>query len=860
MANALQLIQLKGGDIHYTSDSQQHYLVRKGQVLVYVLPLREGYADRRFLICEKSEGERIPALSYMAAFNYESDEICRWCFGLVAVDKAELEIIQEPLSEEIKVEFARESGIRSVAFMGFEECCVEEYQLRITKELRNIYTATQEQEDTKTKSLETIYSLFQSRKQQRFIHEKTGNNLYDAVVAICDKVSIPVVPLEQVLSSCGRTFSIEDIARLSHFISRDIVLSGTWFKQDSGPILAYYNDSKQAVACLPRGANHYECYDPSTGETIPVTAEVAEKLNPKAKIFYRPFPAKSLNLKELFKFGIKQVYISDIISFFFLALLGTCIGLLIPFINEKLYDIFIPMGDKNGLLQVCWVVLACTVGNITFTVTKNMATFRSVSSLQYPVQAAAYDRLFNLPESFFRKFDSADLAQRVMGIGPVVKIIAQAMLTTGLSAFFSLLYMWRMFRYSGKLTWFSLLLLLVSMTYIAYLGWRQTKYEAQLVEKESAISSRLYQLLSGVDKLRMAGVEDRALYEYLKPYTDSKKITIKKERIENVVQTITLIMPNVFSLLLYYLLIKKTNSNLSMGAFMGFTAAFGSFSSAMLQAVSCILTVNDVVPVYERAKPILETLPELEEDSELPGELSGEIEINSVTFSYSPDSAPVLNNLTMNIKAGEYIGIVGPSGCGKSTLLKLLLGFEKPQSGKVFYDGRDIEGIDKRELRKKFGVVLQDGKLISGSIYENIVITAPNTSMKRVKEVVREVGLEADIEQMPMGLHTVLSEDSGTISGGQQQRILIARAIVSKPRIIFFDEATSALDNVTQSKVSQSIDALKATRIVIAHRLSTIMKCDRIYVLDKGCVQECGNYDELMSKKGMFYELARRQM
>jgi ATP-binding cassette subfamily C protein len=304
----------------------------------------------------------------------------------------------------------------------------------------------------------------------------------------------------------------------------------------------------------------------------------------------------------------------------------------------------------------------------------------------------------------------------------------------------------------------------------------------------------------------------------------------------------------------------KKSISMSVGEFMGFTAAFGSFSGAMLEIVASVLQANDAKPIYDFCKPILETLPEFEEDAQMPGHLTGEIEVNNVTFSYSEDSGTVLKDISLHIKAGEYIGVVGSSGSGKSTLLKLLLGFERPQLGKIYYDGRDIDSLDKRELRKKFGVVLQDGGLISGSIYENITITAPSARLKRVKEVVREVGLEEDIKAMPMGLHTVLSENSGTISGGQKQRILIARAIVGKPKIIFFDEATSALDNVTQSMVVETLEKLKATKIVIAHRLSTVMNCDRILVLEHGELVEEGSYQELMDKKGRFYELAIRQI
>jgi ATP-binding cassette subfamily C protein len=482
-----------------------------------------------------------------------------------------------------------------------------------------------------------------------------------------------------------------------------------------------------------------------------------------------------------------------------------------------------------------------------------------MNAMEYAVQSATYDRLFNLPQSFIQKYDSADLAQRAMGISNVYNLLSDVVVKSLLSAVFSLLYLWRMFKYSKKMSWTALLLLILCMALIVWIGIRQTKYDKQKLEKEMESQTLMHQLLMGIAKIRIAGVENRALYEYLKPYVETRKINIRSEKMSVFVNTFIGGLPTVFSMIFYFIMVKKSIS-MSVGEFMGFTAAFGSFSGAMLEIVASILQANDAKPIYDFCKPILETLPEFEEDAQMPGHLTGEIEVNNVTFSYSEDSGTVLKDISLHIKAGEYIGVVGSSGSGKSTLLKLLLGFERPQLGKIYYDGRDIDSLDKRELRKKFGVVLQDGGLISGSIYENITITAPSARLKRVKEVVREVGLEEDIKAMPMGLHTVLSENSGTISGGQKQRILIARAIVGKPKIIFFDEATSALDNVTQSMVVETLEKLKETKIVIAHRLSTVMNCDRILVLEHGELVEEGSYQELMDKKGRFYELAIRQI
>ena len=558
-------------------------------------------------------------------------------------------------------------------------------------------------------------------------------------------------------------------------------------------------------------------------------------------------------------FGLKSAYVRDFVNIGIMALIGTLIGLLLPMINEQLYDKFIPMADSSGLVQICMVILACTVGNLTFTIVKNLATFRSMNAMEYAVQSATYDRLFNLPESFFREYESADLASRAMGITTIFQVMADVMVKTLLSGVFSLLYLWRMFQYSKNLAKVSIVMILAAMLLIGFIGYRQTRYEGKKMEIDGKLSSIMYQFLSGIAKIRIAGVENRALYEYLKPYAESRKIYMKKEKMGIVVDSLIAALQVFFSIVLYYIMIRK-NVGLSVGSFMAFMTAFGSFSGAMLQVVSSFLDVNAVVPAYQRCRPILSALPEYEENTVLPGILTGDVEVSNVTFAYDKESGPVLKDVSFHIKPGEYIGVVGASGCGKSTLMKILLGFERPQKGKVFYDGKDIDSMDKRELRKKFGVVLQDGNLISGSIYENITITAPHTTMKRVQQVIQEVGLEKDIKDMPMGLHTVLSENSGTISGGQQQRILIARAIVGKPKILFFDEATSALDNVTQSMVCESLACLKATRMVIAHRLSTVMDCDRIFVMDQGVIVEQGNYEELMQKKGVFYQLASRQM
>ena len=851
------VIKLSGNQLLLTQRPGEAYRILSGRVLVFILPLKEdGTTGRRWLLCELEAGDTVPALFYDSADI--KGESCRWRFGLSALDPSEMEIVND--SNEIRCSFSEKAGLRDYEQIGFEESAVESYRLENMRDQRNLFASGEERKTTYRRSLEVIYRLFCSNKaERRQNHELTGNALYDACVRLCDWQGIEPVSLDILRANCGRRFTVKDMARVSNFICRDILLVENWFKSDVGSFLAFRSSSRNPVVCLPQKAGKYLIWDPANDSIIPVTEKIAAQLDPRAMIFYRPFPREEITLKKLMLFALQDINWRDVANILLFALLGTLVGLLTPYLNEQLFDLFIPLGDAPGLQGVCAVVLACSLGNVTFTVVKNLANFRALNRMKYSVQAAVLDRLFNLPESFFRGYDSADLGQRAMGISQVFSMLASTVVSVGLTAVFSLMYLWRMFKYSSKLSWISIWMLLAAMLIILLLGRRELKHEREQMELDGLVASMMFQFLSGISKLRIAGAENRALYEYLRRYTDSRKLDIRKEKYNLLVTILSGAVSTVFSMVFYYIMVHQS-IELSVGAFMGFATAFGSFSAAMMELVSAYLQVNAIGPAFDRMKPILKMLPEQQEDVGMPGDLTGAVEMSNVTFAYDEDSPPVIKDLSLRIKAGEYIGIVGSSGCGKSTLLKLLLGFEKPQTGRIYYDGRDIDGIDKRELRKRFGVVLQNGGLITGSIHDNITITTPSATLEQVQQAVRDAGLEKDIADMPMGLHTILSEGDGSISGGQKQRILIARAIVGKPKLLFFDEATSALDNATQASVCESLDRLSATRIVIAHRLSTIIRCDRIFVMDAGQIVEEGNFEQLMAKKGLFYDLASRQI
>jgi ATP-binding cassette subfamily C protein len=298
---------------------------------------------------------------------------------------------------------------------------------------------------------------------------------------------------------------------------------------------------------------------------------------------------------------------------------------------------------------------------------------------------------------------------------------------------------------------------------------------------------------------------------------------------------------------------------MTTGDFLAFTAAYGVFLGAMQALGDASLSMLKIVPVWERIRPILETLPEVDATKSYPGQLTGAIDISHVSFRYSADGPWILKDVSLKIKAGEFVALVGGSGSGKSTLMRLMLGFETPEMGSIYYDGQDLASLDLRMVRQQLGVVLQESRVLPADIFRNIVGSSSRT-VQDAWDAAEKAGLADDVRAMPMQMHTIISEGGGTLSGGQRQRLMIARAIVHRPKILYLDEATSALDNKTQAIVTESMDKLQATRIVIAHRLSTIVNADRICYLEQGQLKEQGTFKELMEMDGLFAQLAKRQL
>lgn len=657
---------------------------------------------------------------------------------------------------------------------------------------------------------------------------------------------------------------INDLGAAGRFRIRQIAFRGFWYRDDNGPLLAYLTEGeeKHPVALLPRSATAYDLVDPRDGIRKPVTPELASSLDAFGFSFYRSFRDGAMKVGDVIRFGGKGLG-KDLWMVAFMGVFVGLLGTLTPAFSGGIFDTAIPAASRSLLMQYGVALVCAAFAGAAFQVVRGVSVLRIEGRMDYSVQAALWDRLLNLPTTFFRLFAAGDLADRVSGVDAIRQTVSGVGITAVLGGITSVFYLFVMFGVNPMLGLMGVALVGFAMVVTAAANFFQLRHQRTQFTMRGHLQGVVLQFLSGVSKIRVAGAEDHAFKVWATLFSRLRRVSFTVGRIENFVQVFQAGFPVVCSLIVFSMMAKNQVAEdataLSTGDFIAFNAAFGAFLTAMLSLSKASLSLLNIVPIYERLAPIITTEQEITDARVQPGELTGELELVHVNFRYQADGPLILQNVSLKIHPGEFVAFVGPSGSGKSTVLRMLLGFETPESGHVMFDGQDLKSLDPRAVRRQIGVVLQTSRLLPTDIFRNIIGPNANLTIDDAWEAAEKSGLADDVRNMAMGMHTVISEGGGTFSGGQKQRLMIARAIVNRPKVLFFDEATSALDNITQKMVTDSLDAMNATRIVIAHRLSTIINADRIIVLVKGRVLEQGTYAELMAMNGHFAELARRQ-
>ncbi|MEM7552732.1 MAG: NHLP bacteriocin export ABC transporter permease/ATPase subunit [Cyanobacteria bacterium P01_A01_bin.84] len=660
---------------------------------------------------------------------------------------------------------------------------------------------------------------------------------------------------------------IDAIARASRLRVRQVLLRDQWWEQDCGPLIGYLHDDEQQqpVALLPVSRNRYELYDPVKRSRIFVDADIADTVEPVAYMFYRSFPEQALSVFDVVKFALFRRG-KDIVMIILTGIATTFLGMMIPQATAILMDSAIPDGDRTLLLQIGLGLIIAAFTTTVFTVAQGFALMRLETTSDSSTQGAMWDRLLNLPVSFFRKYTTGDLMSRVNSVSEIRREIGSSILMKLITSLFALLNLGLLFFYSSQLSLLAVATAIVVVIITISSGAILVRKVRPLLEIKGKLFGEVVQLINGISKLRVAGAEQRAFAFWSKQYSRQIKLELSTELVENMVAVFNTVMPTLTSALLYWFAVMSIVKaqmtglpGLSIGVFLAFNSAFGTFVGGATQMSDIVIDILQITPQWKRAQPIVEMLPEVQQDKADPGKLLGKITVERVSFRYQKEAPLILQDVTICAEPGEFIALVGGSGSGKSTLFRLLLGFETAEEGSIYYDGQDLSGLDVSAVRRQLGVVLQNGAIMSGSIFDNLAGGARIT-LDEAWGAAAMAGFDEDINAMPMGMHTVVSEGGGNLSGGQRQRLLIAKALVLKPRILFLDEATSALDNRTQAIVSKSLDQLRVTRIVIAHRLSTIRNANHIYVLQNGTVMQQGTFEQLSTKEGLFAQLMQRQM
>ena len=657
--------------------------------------------------------------------------------------------------------------------------------------------------------------------------------------------------------------AVEALARATGIRTRRIALGTGWWRRDGPSFVGFSEPGRKPLGVLANQRGGYRAVDPEAGVDFRVDRGRAAGIASEGLALYPPLPDDPGSAAGALRFALHRRG-RDLATLLAVGALGGLAALLVPILTGLVLAELIPRANVPAWGAALFALLLLAFGNAVFFVVRGLAMVRIEGRIDERLQAAVWSRLIALPAPFFRRFTAGDLAARANAISGVRQMLTGTAAQAAISGLFSMFSLALLFYYHWLLALCVCGMLLVMTVMTWAFAYGQVRNHRDAFRMQGSIDGFVLQMINGVAKLRVANAESHALAHWARRFSEQKRSSLQARRWAAGQHAVTgmfqpLALAAIYGVVYHAGPAGEAESAMELADFLAFNAAFGQLTAAVGNLTIAMTTALGVVPLLERVEPVLAERPEQATAGTDPGDLQGDIEFSNVTFRYAPRAPNAIEDVSFRIRQGEYVAFVGPSGCGKSTVYRLLLGFDQATSGSVFLDGHDVSGLDMVAVRRRMGVVLQNGRLVPGSIYENIAGTS-SLSADDAWAAARAAAVEDDIRAMPMEMRTVVPADGAGLSVGQKQRLLIARALARRPRVLLLDEATSALDNRAQAVVQAALNRLSATRVVIAHRLSSIRDVDRIYVLDKGRIVESGGYDDLVARGGVFAALIRRQL
>ncbi|MEU4849475.1 NHLP bacteriocin export ABC transporter permease/ATPase subunit [Streptomyces gilvosporeus] len=654
-----------------------------------------------------------------------------------------------------------------------------------------------------------------------------------------------------------RITPVERIAVSSRIRTRAVRLGHRWWRTDTGPLVGHRAKSGAPVALLWRRGG-YEAVNPASGLRIRIGKDNADEFASNAVMFYRPLPERSMTMWRLMRFSLRNTRM-DLRNLMLSGLVTVGLGALVPIATGKVLGVYVPAAERSLIVQVALAVIISSVVTAAFMLLQNLTVLRMEGRIEAALQPAVWDRLLRLPTRFFTERSTGELASAAMGISGIRRVLSGIGPVAVQSVTLGAMNLVLLLVYSVPLALAAIGMLVVIGAVFLAMGLWELRWQRRLIKLSNKLNNQAFQTLRGLPKLRVAAAESFAYAAWAREFARSRELQQKAGRIKNLTTVLNAVYLPLCTLTMFMLLAGPARGSMSAGSFLTFSTSMTMLLTSVTQITGAFVSAAAALPMFEQIKPVLDETPEVRGGSAQPGTLTGALEAKKLSFRYTDDGPLVLDDVSLEVRPGEFVAIVGPSGCGKSTLLRLLIGFDRPTSGSVLYDGQDLAALDQAAVRRQCGVVLQNAQPLTGSILD-CICGAESFTPEEAMEAAEMAGLAEDIKRMPMGLHTMIA-GGGAISGGQRQRLMIAQALIRRPRILFFDEATSALDNETQRIVIDSTRKLSASRLVIAHRLSTVMDADRVIVMEQGRVVEQGAPAALLADTGgHLHELVRRQL
>jgi NHLM bacteriocin system ABC transporter ATP-binding protein len=656
---------------------------------------------------------------------------------------------------------------------------------------------------------------------------------------------------------------IEEICDAARIRYRKIRLAPGWWR-DIGPFVGFLKTTGVPVACLPLKHGTYQMIHPVTEAIDEVDEDSAKLLQNEAFMLYLPLAEKAGRLRDLFAAFFKG-NAKEYVHFLVASVLAVVVSFLVPIGYKILFDYVIPNYNYTLYTQITLALVIASISSAVFAFTRMSLVQRFAGIFTHRLQLGFWDHTLRLSIQFFRQFSKGDLLQRSLLFDAIRNHLGTSVLSSLVNGIFGLLYFVMMLYYSWALTLIGTFLVLVWLLFAVAVFFVKVHYSRIYLVSIAKLQVLLVQMMNAINKIRSAALESRFFSKWSHEFSHSQYLYLKMLNWQNFLDASQAFIKILFFLALYgYVIYTKTytpesKALISVGSFLAFTAAFTPFTQSILGLASTLGSLIEVLPNWERVRPILSAPLEEKEAKANPGQLKGNISVQNLSFRYHMNAPLVLHEIKFSVKAGQFIGIVGKSGCGKSTLFRLLFGLEQPEKGDIVYDQQNLASLILEKTRQQIGYTFSNNKIFTGNIFDNITC-GRSCSAQEIEEVLMLSTFDEDLKELPMGMDTLLSSIGGILSGGQKQKLLLARALLSKPKILFIDEGLNSIDTVTQTKILHNLRSLQATILMASHSLNILQKADHILVMEAGTITASGSFQELSAQTGIFKNFIENQL